>query len=55
MPIGTYMQLVMADIAISGSRPTSGNVGTRPSDSAMVENVEVAFEIALLSHSFPEL
>ena len=36
-------------------RPTSDNVGTSSSESAMVENVGVAFEISLLSHSVPEI
>src|SRR5208282_1760632 len=45
----------LAAIAISGCRPTSDNVGTSSSKSAMVENISVAFEISLLSHSVPEL
>ena len=48
-------KLFLAAIAISGCRPTSDNVGAGSSESVMVENVGVAFEISLLSHSVPEL
>ena len=34
--------------------PTSGNLGTSSSELGMAENVGVAVEIALLSHSVPE-
>src|SRR5208282_6857118 len=44
-----------AAISISGCRPTSHNVGTSSSESAMAENVGVAVEISLLTHSVPEI
>ena len=40
----------MIDILRSGCRPTSGRVGSAMSKSGMIENVEVAVEIALPAH-----
>ena len=46
---------VLAVIAISGCRPTSDNVRTSSRESTMFENVGLAFEISLLSHSAPNI
>ena len=39
----------------SGSRPTSGNVGSVTSESGVVENVGLAVGISLITHSIPEI
>jgi len=39
----------------SGSRPTSGNVGSVTSESGVVEDVGLADGISLITHSIPEI
>ena len=49
---GTGLQVA---IAICGCQPISHNIETSSIESAMAENVGIAVEISLLSHSVPEI